>query len=155
MPKSNSGLLRLIALFKFFKAVTLVLVGIAALRLIHGNAANALTHLVHTFGLNPGGRYVDEALGKLARMPPGKFKELGIGSFVYAALFFTEGTGLWLGKKWAEWFTAIITGSLIPLEVYEIVHHPTATKGIVLVLNIAIVIYLLFRIRDERHKPAG
>ena len=53
-------------------------------------------------------------------------------------------------KPWAEWFTVIITASLLPLEVYEIHRHPTIPKVVVLVINIAVVGYLLLRIRRER-----
>jgi hypothetical protein len=44
-------------------------------------------------GLNPGGRYVDRAISQIASIPPNKLKDLGVGSFVYAALFLTEGLG--------------------------------------------------------------
>ncbi|WP_263379916.1 DUF2127 domain-containing protein [Granulicella paludicola] len=151
MKKKDSGLLRLIALFKLVKALSLIAVGVGALKLFHNNnAAEAVTGWAAKFGFNPGGPLVDHALGKIANLPPKDFKELGIGSFVYAALFLTEGFGLWLAKPWAEWFTAIITGSLVPLEIYEIYRHPTAVKVIVLLLNIAIVVYLVVRIRRER-----
>jgi uncharacterized membrane protein (DUF2068 family) len=69
---------------------------------------------------------------------------------VYAGLFLTEGIGLWLEKRWAEWLTVIITSSLVPIEIYEIYRHPTAIKIAVLLINIAIVAYLLYRIRDKR-----
>jgi uncharacterized membrane protein (DUF2068 family) len=66
-------------------------------------------------------------------------------------LFLTEGIGLWLMKRWAEWFTIIITSSLIPVEIYELYRHPTAVKILVLAINVAVVLYLLYRIqRDER-----
>lgn len=51
-------------------------------------------------------------------------------------------------KPWAEWFTVIITASLLPLEVYEI-RHPTIPKVVVLVINIAVVGYLVLWIRRE------
>jgi uncharacterized membrane protein (DUF2068 family) len=151
MQSKDKGLLRLIAVFKLFKALTLIAVGIGALHVIHGNnPADAVTEMVSRFGFNPGGRYLDHALAKIANLPPKDFKDLGIGSFVYAALFLTEGFGLWLVKPWAEWFTAIITGSLIPLEIFEIHRHPTIGKIVVLVLNLIIVAYLVIRIRKER-----
>jgi uncharacterized membrane protein (DUF2068 family) len=104
-------------------------------------------------GLDPGNRYVDHALRKAANIPPNKIKDLGLGSFVYAALFLTEGIGLWLLKRWAEWFTVVITASLVPLEVWEIHHHPTTVKILVLIINVAVVGYLLYRIRNtERHR---
>jgi uncharacterized membrane protein (DUF2068 family) len=151
MNTKDNGLLRLIAIFKLVKAVTLIAVGFGALHLIHdNNAADAITHLAGRFGFNPGGRYLDHALAKIVNLPPKDFRDLGIGSFVYAALFLTEGLGLWLMKPWAEWFTAIITSSLLPLEIFEIHHHPTITKVVVLLLNIAVVAYLFVRIRKKR-----
>jgi uncharacterized membrane protein (DUF2068 family) len=62
---------------------------------------------------------------------------------------FWRGTGLWLLKRWAEWFTIVITASLVPLEVWAIHHHPTTVKVVVLIINIAVVGYLLYRIRTE------
>jgi uncharacterized membrane protein (DUF2068 family) len=82
----------------------------------------------------------------VTNIPPHRIRELGIGTFIYAALFLTEGIGLWLLKRWAEWFTVIATGSLIPIEAYEIYRHPTPLKLLVLILNAAIVAYLVYRI---------
>jgi uncharacterized membrane protein (DUF2068 family) len=147
---SKGGLLRLIAIFKFFKVATLIAVGIAALKLFHQGSDGVLEQWIAKLGLNPGGHYVDLAMSKITSLPPQKLKDVGFGSFVYAALFLTEGIGLWMMKPWAEWFTVIITGSLVPLEIYEIVHHPSAGKIGVLIINIAVVVYLVLRIRSER-----
>jgi uncharacterized membrane protein (DUF2068 family) len=153
MEKQDNGLLRLIAIFKLFKALTLIAVGIGALRLGNdGDPVNSVARTVARFGFNPGGHFLDQALAKLANLPPKDFKDLGIGSFIYAALFLTEGVGLWLAKRWAEWFTTIITASLVPLEIYEIDHRPTVTKVVVLLLNLVIVAYLILRIRNESAK---
>jgi uncharacterized membrane protein (DUF2068 family) len=149
---SKGGVLRLIAIFKFFKAATLIALGIAALKLFHHDRNATLDHWASLFGLNPGGRYLDRGITKVLSLPPNRLKDVGFGSFAYAALFLTEGTGLWLMKPWAEWFTTIITASLVPLEVYEIVRHPTAGKVVVLAINIAVVVYLVLRIRKERSK---
>ena len=53
-------------------------------------------------------------------------------------------------KRWAEWFSVIITSSLLPFEVYEIHRHPTFLKFLALLVNLAIVAYLLYRIRSDR-----
>jgi uncharacterized membrane protein (DUF2068 family) len=161
MKRQDSGLLRWIAVFKLVKALTLIAVGVGALRLTHTHdAGDVITQFAGKIGFNPGAGYVDHALAKIANLPPKDFKELGIGSFVYAALFLTEGVGLWLEKRWGEWVTVIITGSLVPLEVFEIWRHPTVMKGVVLLLNIGIVVYLVMRMRGEQGQgqkqvPAG
>jgi uncharacterized membrane protein (DUF2068 family) len=68
---------------------------------------------------------------------------------LYAGLFLVEGTGLWLQRRWGEWATVVITGLLIPLEVYEIFRHPNVLKIVVLVVNVAVVGYLIYRIRTS------
>jgi uncharacterized membrane protein (DUF2068 family) len=147
MNSSDTKLVRLIALFKLLKAVLLIGVGIGALKMFHQDVTRVLEHWVLLLGLDPGNRYVDLALQKAANLSPNKIKGLGIGSFLYAGLFLTEGVGLWLMRRWAEWLTVIITSSLVPVEVYEIYHRPTPIKVLVLIINLAIVGYLLYRIR--------
>jgi hypothetical protein len=61
--------------------------------------------------------------------------------------------GLWLRRRWAEYLTVIVTGSFIPLEIYEIVEHFTVLRVVVLAVNVAIVIYLVLDLRRERHQP--
>ena len=149
MENTGNGTLRLIAVFKLFKAVALIFVGISALKLVHGDAVTTCASWISTIGLNPDGRYVDKALAKVAGLQPSKFKELGVGSFVYSALFLTEGVGLWLQKGWAEWFTVAITGSLIPLEIYELHRQATVGKAMMLLINVGVLVYLLLQIRAE------
>jgi uncharacterized membrane protein (DUF2068 family) len=147
---SRTGVLRLIAVFKLLKATLLVVVGLGALKLVHKDTGDVVQHWVELFRLDPNNHYVDTALEKASRLTPGKIKELGLGSLLYAGLFLTEGIGLWLEKRWAEWLTVIITSSLIPIEIYEIFHHATPVKIFVLLINIAIVTYLVYRIRNKR-----
>lgn len=150
MSSSRNGtVLRLIAVFKFLKAASLIAAGVGLLKLMHGDVAEVLTHWLTHFGFDPGNRYVGEALVKATNLSPDKIRDFGLVSFVYAGLFLIEGIGLWLLKRWAEWFTIIITSSLIPVEVYEIYRHPSAVKVVVLAINVAVVWYLIHRIRSE------
>jgi uncharacterized membrane protein (DUF2068 family) len=153
MKSSDNRLIRLIALFKFAKSALLIAVGMSALHLLHKNIAGLSEHWVARLGLDPGNHYVARGLEKVADLTPNKIRNLGIVSFIYAGLFLTEGTGLWLVKRWGEWFSVIITTSLIPVEIYEIHRHPNAIKCLILAINIAVVAYLLYRIRnDPAHK---
>ena len=152
MMSTQDRLLRLIALFKLLKAAALIVTGIGVLRLMHADIARDVEHWVARLGFDPGSRFVNDLIRRATNISPRRFRELGIGSFVYAALFLTEGIGLWLLKRWAEWFTVIITASLVPFEVYEIYLRPTAIKVFVLIINLGVVAYLLYRItHDPRH----
>lgn len=147
MRNSDTALLRIIAFFKFVKAALLILTGIGILKLAHANPADELNHWIARLGLDPGQRFVSHAIEKVTNIPPHRIRELGIATFPYAGLFLTEGIGLWMLKRWAEWFTVIATGSLVPFEAYEIYRHPTAVKVLVLLLNVAVVGYLVWRIK--------
>ena len=149
MKSSDTRLIRLIDLFKLLKAILLIAVGLGAVHLLHSDIASVLAHWVKMFGLNPGGRYVDRAIQNAVALSPNTIRGLGVGSFLYAGLFLTEGIGLWLLKRWAQWFTVIMTSSLIPLAIYEIDRHPTALKVLVLIINVAVVGFLVHRIQAD------
>lgn len=72
---------------------------------------------------------------------------LAIGAFAYAALESTEGVGLAMRRRWAEYLTVIATGVLIPFEAYEVVHKVTLFRVGALLLNLAVVGYLAYRKR--------
>ena len=154
MNSSHTGLIRLIAVFKLLKAAALIAAGVGILRLIHGDIASKLDHWVVRLGFDPGSRFINLAIQKATHLSPHRIKEMGLVSIVYAGLFLTEGIGLWLLKRWAEWFTVVITGSLVPVEVYEIFRQPSLVKILVLVVNLAVLAYLLFRIYKEPRHPA-
>lgn len=150
MKSSDDRLMRLIAAFKLLKAASLIALGVGAFRFLHKDIAAVLEHWIGVLNLDPANRFLDAAIAKASNLTPEQIKKLGLGSFVYAALFLVEGIGLWLLKPWAEWVTVTITGSLVPIEIYEIHRHPSAIKWLVLALNVAIVIYLIYRIRKRR-----
>ncbi|HLW55485.1 MAG TPA: DUF2127 domain-containing protein [Candidatus Angelobacter sp.] len=68
---------------------------------------------------------------------------------IYAAIRFVEATGLWLEKEWAEWFALLTGGLYIPFEVYELFHHPTGVKWMILGINVVIVLYLAWLLQDS------
>jgi uncharacterized membrane protein (DUF2068 family) len=151
MAGSDSRLLRIIAVFKFFKAALLAAAGIGALRLVKYDIFEYATDLVARYHLNPGNRFVARALARATDVTPKRLHEIGLIAFIYSALFLAEGIGLWSLKRWGEWVTIIITSSLLPFEVYEVWHRFTWSKIAVLMINAAIVWYLVMRLR--RGKP--
>jgi uncharacterized membrane protein (DUF2068 family) len=155
MKSSDGSILRLIAIFKLLKAMALIAIGVGALKLLHRDVFNTLEHWIVISGVDPGNRWVEGGIEKASNLSHAKVKGLGIVSFIYAGLFLTEGIGLWLMKRWAEWFTIIITSSLVPVEIYELYRHPTASKILVLIINIAVVVYLVYRIRTRTRESSS
>jgi uncharacterized membrane protein (DUF2068 family) len=150
MKTSQTRVVRLIALFKLLKGVLLIAVGVAALKLLHTDIATLVESWVAVLGLDQNSRFVGRALSTTAALTPNRVRDLIVGSFLYGGLFLTEGMGLWLLKRWAMWFTVIITGSFLPLEIYELTRHPSAGKIGLLAVNLALVGYLIRRIGDGR-----
>ena len=139
--------LLLIGLFKLVKGVSLLIIAFGLLRLLHRDVAEVTQHWIEVLRVDPDNRFIHRALIKVFNVTPKQLKELSAGTFVYAAIFLTEGTGLLLRKHWAEYMTLISTGLFIPLEVYEIHRHFTMVKLAVTLVNVLIVGYLAVRIK--------
>jgi len=150
MKTSQTRVVRLIALFKLLKGVLLIALGVAALKLLHTDISSLVEDWARMLGFDQNSRFVGRALSTAAALTPNRVRDLIVGSFLYAGLFLTEGIGLWLLKRWAMWFTVIITGSFLPVEIYELARHTSASKVCILVINLALAVYLLRRIRDGR-----
>ncbi len=97
-------------------------------------------------GGNPGESQVRGILGYFGRAfkySPQRLVKLGLAVTALAALEACEMIGLWLNKRWAEYLTFVATTAFIPLEVYELTLGVSVFKMVALVINVAIVVYLL------------
>ena len=126
-PAHSRGLV-VIGVFKILEGMLLLIVGIGVLRLLHKDVAEVVAHWVNFLRVDPENVFIHKMLKHLEIVDDKKLKELGIGTFIYSGLRFTEGIGLALRQRWAEYFTVILTGALIPLEVWEIWKRASAVK---------------------------
>jgi len=138
-----------IAVFKLFKGILLLIVGIGALSLIHKDVAETAARWADWFRVDPNNVHVHGLLVKLGVLNARRLEEISAGTFFYSALLLTEGTGLLLKKRWAEYFTVIVTASFIPLEIYELVKRITFTRSLLIAVNLVIVWYLIDRLRHR------
>ncbi len=137
----------LIAAFKLVKGLALLAVGVGAHSLLHKDLAAVVEHWVNLLRVDPQNHYIHLLMEKLSRVDAKKLKELSVGTFFYSGVFFTEGIGLALRKRWAEYMTILTTASFLPLEGYEIDRHASLARVAMLLLNIAIVAYLVMELR--------
>jgi uncharacterized membrane protein (DUF2068 family) len=77
-------------------------------------------------------------------LPAEKLRLISLALAAYALLQATEGAGLWLQQRWAEYLAVVSTSAFLPIEVYELVETVTLLKVVALVVNVAILAYLLF-----------
>jgi uncharacterized membrane protein (DUF2068 family) len=61
----------------------------------------------------------------------------------YALLEVVEGVGLWLLKRWGEYFAVVATSVFLPLEIHDLAKGITMTRVVTFTINVAAVIYLL------------
>ena len=148
-PESSTTLL-LIAGFKLFKGVLLLIVAFGALRLIHKDVYEVVLRWVDRLRVDPDNAFIHKILVKSFGIEAKQLKAISAGTFFYATILLTEGTGLLMRKHWAEWFTVISTAVFIPLEVYELFERFTWVRVGVFIVNIAIVWYLINRIRQHK-----
>jgi uncharacterized membrane protein (DUF2068 family) len=148
--QSNSRWLLLIAAFKLLKAAALLAAGIGALHLLRKDQGQELARWVAMLQLAPGKRFLGKALEKLPMLDARKLEEISAATFVYAGLFLTEGIGLALRKRWGEYFTIVVTGSFLPLELWEVFRRVTVPRLAALLVNVAIVVYLVREVRRPR-----
>jgi uncharacterized membrane protein (DUF2068 family) len=146
---SSLFVLVLIGIFKLFKALLLIAVGIGAIKFLHKNVVTTVMHWTQVLRVDPDNRFVHGVLVRIFRVTPKQLKELSVGTFLYAGLFATEGLGLLMRQRWAEYFAIVTTGGLIPLEIFELARHFTVTKLVVGFVNVLIVWYLVARVRSH------
>jgi uncharacterized membrane protein (DUF2068 family) len=139
-----------IAIFKLIKGAVLLALVCGAMSLFHKDVAAHVEDWLDQLRIDPDNRFVGAVLGKLNLIHTKELKQLSALGAGYAALFLTEGIGLLFRQYWAEWLTIIATSSLIPFEVFQLVKQFTAIRLLLLIGNIGIVLFLIYRVRQRR-----
>jgi uncharacterized membrane protein (DUF2068 family) len=150
----SDPLLRLVAVFKLMKAALFFAAGFGVLHFFNKDVSQRLEHLLDHLHVDHDNHYAKELIDQVGRFTNTNLKLVGLSavSFFYAGLFGTEGVGLFLRKRWAEWFVVIVTGSLLPIEMYELFRKVTGLKISLILVNLLILGYLIAVIRRKQEK---
>jgi len=65
------------------------------------------------------------------------------GLAVYAVVELIEALGLWLAKRWGEYFAMVVTSLGLPYEIYDMTSKFTVTRLALFAINLALVLYLV------------
>jgi uncharacterized membrane protein (DUF2068 family) len=149
-PKERTWTIHILAIVKLVKGLLLLIVGIKLLTLINKDAAEVFEAFITRHGIDSGNRIVQTIAEKLEGVGKTQLIMFSLGSFCYSGLQLTEGIGLWMQKRWAEYLTVIATSLLIPVEIYELYEKFTWVRVVVFAVNIFIVWYLATRLKDEK-----
>jgi uncharacterized membrane protein (DUF2068 family) len=147
------GMLRTIAVYKMVKVIILLLAAWGEVQL---HDATLSAKILSWAAARPRGLehdLVTHGLSWFSGLSESRVHALRLITLTYAVVFAVEGVGLWMQRRWGEWLTVIITASLIPLELWELIHKPSLGAAAVLLANCLIVGYLYWHV-STRQKPA-
>ena len=150
--------LRVIALFKFFKAAVLIATGYGVHLLLRGSLLLQLREWTLTLTDSFAQRLLLRTLGWVEGLGAKRIHVVMAVTIVYTAVVLTEGIGLWLRRTWGEWVTVIATASLIPFELWELIVRPPNRKLAVLatlIVNVTILWYLTWLLRRRATEHAA
>jgi uncharacterized membrane protein (DUF2068 family) len=145
-------ILRVLAVERVIRALVLIAAGYGvyrfesaqrALQGSFGRLVPALRPLASQFGVDLDHSSLLSAATKALHAHAGTLNLVAIGLVVYGLLEFVEGFGLWLAKRWGEYFTVVATAAFLPYEVFELLKSVTVTKAGAFVINVLAVVYLL------------
>jgi|ERR1700688_584839 uncharacterized membrane protein (DUF2068 family) len=150
--RARKSLLRAIASVEFIKGIIAVFVGVAAVLLLHKDTwvmAESLLALLH---ISTDRRSAQLFLDLADDLTDARLWLAVKLAFIYSALRFAEGYGLWHERTWAEWLAFGSGMLLFPLEIRELLHGITILRSIVFAINLAIVLYMFFLLREGRRQ---
>lgn len=148
-PKDRG--LRLLAAYNILLAAFLFIVAFEVVQLLHEDLVEVVHVWILRFHADPGNPVITEVLVQVTRIAPAVLVEFGVIVGFFGLIHLVQGVGLWLKKVWAEFLSVISTAAFLPLEIIEIFHEFHLVKLVTLGLNLAIVLYLIQRIRKRRH----
>ncbi|MBO3745350.1 DUF2127 domain-containing protein [Streptosporangiaceae bacterium NEAU-GS5] len=148
----DATILRLLALFRWGKGLLVLgaAFGVWRFRAHHDAVARAfdedlplLKPLADKIGWNLEESGVVHTLRTVLSAETRTLTWIVLGLTVFGALLITEGVGLWLLKRWGEYFAVVATSLFVPVEIYELVEKVTWVRIVILLINVAAVLYIL------------
>ena len=150
-PRQHHRWLELIGALKLLQGAFFVALGFGLLRMLHHDLYMFALQVVEALHLDPDRLIITNLLDKVTLITDHRLKQLSVLVFVYAGLDFIEGIGLVLEKRWAEYFTLVLTVALLPLEAFKLILHPNHWILFILLANLVIAIYLAWLVLPRRH----
>jgi uncharacterized membrane protein (DUF2068 family) len=158
-PKVNRGkevrsaiVLRIFSIERFLRALVFGVAAFAVWQFGQSRASleaafdrdyPAVRTLLDQLGFNVDHSKLVGFIQKALTLSPTAIRLIAAGVALYAILEVIEGVGLWLAKRWGEYFAMIVTSLGLPYEIYDMTSKITATRVIFFLINLALVVYLV------------
>ena len=145
-------ILRIFAVERFLRALVFAALALAVWRFsvsrlsfeqAYDQALPPLKALLRDFGFSVQHSNLLGLLHEAFTADPRTLGYIALGLGAYAVIEIIEGIGLWLVKRWGEYFAMIVTSLGLPLEIYELTNKVTVLRVVAFVINLALVLYLV------------
>jgi uncharacterized membrane protein (DUF2068 family) len=145
-------ILRIFAVERFIRALVFAALAIAVWRFsvsrlsfeqAYDQALPPLRALLRDFGFSVQHSKLLGLLHKAFTVDPRTLGFIALGLGAYAVIEVIEGVGLWLVKRWGEYFAMIVTSLGLPYEIYDLTNKVTVLRVVAFVINLALVLYLV------------
>jgi uncharacterized membrane protein (DUF2068 family) len=149
----SAFILRALAVERWVRGLVLALLGVAVFKLKSTQVSLQDLFTKDLKALDPFFRQIHfqvsdsttvTSIQKVLHAKPSTLNLIAVGLACYGALQIVEGIGLWSLKRWGEYVAVVGTTAFIPLEVYELTEKTSWLKIVVLLVNVAAVVYLLW-----------
>ena len=145
--------LRWIAWLNIGKGALLCLLALGFLGFLHKDIDVIVGNWLSLLGMNMENRHIVKLLARLDQVTDKQVAQWSGITFAVAGVFLTEGTGLLLRQEWAKYLTIGVTASFIPLEIIESIKHFGWLKVALMVVNVAMVAFLVISLIREKRRP--
>lgn len=103
-----------------------------------------LRPLGNQLGWNPDDSKIVRHIGHLFSLSSSTFLWIAVAFSAYALIELVEAVGLWLVRRWGEYFAVIATSVFLPLEIYELTEKVTTLRVVAFLVNVVAVVWLLW-----------
>jgi len=149
-----SRVLRTVAVFEATKGLLVLMIGFGLFSLVHRDIPQLAQQLIAHFNLNPEHHYSRVFIELAEQLNDGRLWMLASFAVFYTVVRFIEAYGLWYARRWAEWFAALSGGIYIPFELRELWHRPSWVSALTLLINIAVVSFMIYGLRHAEQIAA-
>lgn len=144
----HDRLLPWIAAERGARAVLLLAIGVVLITHPHTDWGSKITDLARHVGFDPSSNGIHKLIDKVRSISSRKYEVFGAVALAYAVLEGAESYGLWRKRRWGEYLTVVATSLLFIPELYELAHKVSVLKVLALVVNVAVVVYLIRQLRE-------
>ena len=155
--KRRAPILYVIIAIKLLKFASFVLLAVIFYLLSDNDLPADYHRALHFLRLNPERRFWAMLALRVGELTEAKILWAALGTFIYSLFSGVEGFGMMFRAGWAGWLAIGESAFFIPIEVFELISHPSWMVLGILALNVFFVWYLftnrnrLFRHHHHHH----